>query len=346
MPNERRLAVLRAIVGDYVCTREPVGSKALADRHHLGVSPATIRNDMAVLEEEGLITAPHTSAGRIPTDRGYRLFVDRISEVKPLSAAERNAIRTFLDGAEDLDDVMLRSVRLMSQLTQQAAMIQYPVSSAASVQAIEVVELSETISLVILVTSSGQVSQRTVALPGLARPEVEAARDSARALLVGLPLESAGASARAAVPLEGPPGPPSAVGTILVAAAEICDSFRVSRLAMSGTAHLARSRRDFASSVTPVLEALEEQVVLLRLLSEISLEERDLEVRIGSENAGPLSEAAVVVAHYGSPDSPEGGLGVIGPTRMDYAASMAAVRAVARYITRILHSDEQRILPQ
>src|SRR5215203_4505843 len=104
MLDDRKLEVLRAIVEDYVSTREPVGSKALVDRHHLGVSPATVRNDMAALEDEGFIAQPHTSAGRIPTDKGYRLFVDRLSTVKPLSTAERRAIQSFLDGAVDLDD--------------------------------------------------------------------------------------------------------------------------------------------------------------------------------------------------------------------------------------------------
>ena len=106
MLDDRKLAVLRAIVEDYVSTNEPVGSKALAERHNLGVSPATIRNDMAALEEQGYITQPHTSAGRVPTDKGYRLFVDRLSQIKPLSAAERRAIETFLAGAVDLDDVV------------------------------------------------------------------------------------------------------------------------------------------------------------------------------------------------------------------------------------------------
>src|SRR5438270_13449923 len=100
--EERRLAVLRAIVEDYVQTNEPVGSKALADRHNLGVSPATIRNDMAALEEEGLIAQPHTSAGRVPTDAGYRMFVDRLTQLKPLSSAEKRAIQAFLDESVDL----------------------------------------------------------------------------------------------------------------------------------------------------------------------------------------------------------------------------------------------------
>src|SRR5690242_21851230 len=134
MSEPRKLEVLRAIVEDYVHSREPVGSKALVERHHLGVSSATIRNDMAVLEEEGLIAAPHTSAGRIPTDKGYRLFVDRISQVKPLSAAERRAIHSLLEGPDDVEDILERTVRLLSQLTNQVAVVQYPHLSRARVR--------------------------------------------------------------------------------------------------------------------------------------------------------------------------------------------------------------------
>ena len=137
--DERRLQVLRAIVQDYVSTNDPVGSKALAERHDLGVSPATIRNDMAVLEEQGYIAQPHTSAGRVPTDKGYRLFVDRLSAVKPLSGAERKAIEKFLDGAVDLHDVLGRTVRLLAQLTRQVAVVQYPTLSRSAVRHLEVV---------------------------------------------------------------------------------------------------------------------------------------------------------------------------------------------------------------
>ena len=118
--DDRKLQVLRAIVTDYVSSQEPVGSKALVERHNLGVSPATVRNDMAALEEEGYITQPHTSAGRIPTDKGYRLFVDRLGSVKPLSPAEQRAIHTFLSGAMDLDDVLHRTVRLLAHEHPQA----------------------------------------------------------------------------------------------------------------------------------------------------------------------------------------------------------------------------------
>src|SRR5260221_10904544 len=121
MLDDRKLDVLRAIVEDYVSTNEPVGSKTLVERHQLGVSPATVRNDMAVLEDEGYITQPHTSAGRVPTDKGYRLFVDRLSSGKPLSPPERKAIDSFLGGAVDLDDLVHPTVLLLAQLTQQVA---------------------------------------------------------------------------------------------------------------------------------------------------------------------------------------------------------------------------------
>src|ERR1700712_3089665 len=164
MQDERRLAVLRAIVEDYVSSQEPVGSKALVEQHGLGVSPATVRNDMAALEDEGYITQPHTSAGRVPTDKGYRLFVDRLTTVKPMSVAEKRAISTFLDGAVDLDDVVTRSVRVLSQLTRQVAMVQYPTLARSTVRHIELVALAPSRLLVVLILSTGRVEQRVVEL--------------------------------------------------------------------------------------------------------------------------------------------------------------------------------------
>lgn len=156
MLDDRKLAVLRAIVEDYVSTNEPVGSKALADRHNLGVSPATIRNDMAALEEQGYIRQPHTSAGRVPTDKGYRLFVDRLSSIKPLSVAERRAIETFLAGAVDLDEIVMRTVRLLAQLTRQVAVVQYPSLTRSSIRHVEIVPLAERRVMLVLITNTGR----------------------------------------------------------------------------------------------------------------------------------------------------------------------------------------------
>ena len=178
MLDDRKLDVLRAIVEDYVQTQEPVGSKALVERHGLGVSPATVRNDMAVLEEEGFITQPHTSAGRIPTDKGYRLFVDKLTSIKPLTGAEKRAIATFLQGAVDLDDVVHRSVRLLAQLTQQVAIVQYPTLARSTVRHVEVVTLTPARLLLVLITSTGRVEQRVIELAS--RPRRRDRRRAAR----------------------------------------------------------------------------------------------------------------------------------------------------------------------
>src|SRR3712207_3739817 len=166
MVSERGLEVLRVIVQDYVASREPVGSKTIVDRHGFGVSAATIRNDMAQLEEEELIAAPHTSSGRVPTDKGYRVFVNRLSELRPLSPAQRHAIETFLGSSVDLDDVLSRTVRLLSQLTHQVALLQYPTLSRSTIRHVEVVLLGPTRLLAVLITDGGRVEQRVVDLPG------------------------------------------------------------------------------------------------------------------------------------------------------------------------------------
>ncbi len=242
MTTDRRLEILRAIVDEYVETQEPVGSKAIAEKRALGISPATIRNEMAVLEEEGFITQPHTSAGRIPTDRGYRLFVDKLSAVKPLSTAERRAIETFLEGAHDLDEVVKRSAKLLADITKQVAVVKYP---------------------------------------------------------------------------------------------KIGDSSGREMMAISGTANLARSGEDLGPALSPILEALEEQVVLLRLLSDAH---PTVHVTIGSEQQDMnLQTTSLVTVGYGSDAS----LGILGPTRMDYAGSMAAVSAVARYVGRFITESPQ-----
>lgn len=185
MLDERKLTILRAIVTDYVSMREPVGSRALVERYSLDVSPATVRNDMAVLEEEGYIAQPHTSAGRIPTDKGYRLFVDRLGQVKPLSVAERKAIETFMAGAIDVDDIVRRAVRLLAQITQQVAIVQYPALSSATVRHIELVPLSADRGLLILVDSTGRVDQRPIDLLGSSVAQVADLRDRLNAELVG-----------------------------------------------------------------------------------------------------------------------------------------------------------------
>jgi heat-inducible transcriptional repressor len=328
----RRLAVLRAIVEDYVSTEEPVGSKALVERHGLGVSPATVRNDMAALEEEGFIAQPHTSAGRVPTDKGYRLFVDKLTTVKPMSVAERRAIASILDGAVDLDDVVNRSVRLLAQLTRQVAVVQYPTLSRSTVRHVELVALAPSRVLAVLILSTGRVEQRVVEL-------AEELDDDALADL----RSRVNRAATGEVIAEAVTGlrqltteVPAAAPVADVLAEAMSDHRSDQRVAVGGAANLARFGTSFDLDVRPLLEALEEHVILLKLLGEATTGDT-LTVRIGHE--GPyqeLSSTSVVATGYGPANEALATLGVVGPTRMDYPGSMAAVRAVARYVSRIL----------
>ena len=334
--DERKLAVLRAIVQDYVNTEEPVGSKALADRHQLGVSPATIRNDMAALEEEGYIAQPHTSAGRIPTDKGYRLFVDRLAGVKPLSMAERRAIQTLLTGAIDLDDVVTRTVRLLAQLTRQVAVVQYPSLTRSAVRHVELVQLSVNRLLLVLITDTGRVDQRTAEFPaGISDDDVNVLRTVVNGALVGQRLADAPTRVEELLDTVKPDLRP-AMTTVSTVLLETLVERREERIVLAGTANLTRSTVDFRGSVFPILEALEEQVVLLKLVGEVD-SPSTLRVRIGDENqVEELRGTSVVATAYGAGDTALAGLGVVGPTRMDYPGTISAVRAVARYVGEIL----------
>jgi len=296
-----------------------------------------VRNDMAALEEEGFITQPHTSAGRIPTDKGYRLFVDRLSQVKPLTAAERRAITTLLEGAIDLDDVVQRSVRLLAQLTRQVAIVQYPTLSRSTVRHVEVVPLTADRVLLVLILSTGRVEQRVVELPQTLDDErVAGLRSHLNRAIVGERLADASASL-VALPDEFEPSQRGPVAVLVAALIEAMSDHRSDeRVAVGGTANLARFGDGFELTIRPMLEALEEHVVLLKLLGEAT-SSSTVTVRIGHE--GPYQELAstsVVATGYGPGEEALATLGIVGPTRMDYPGTMAAVRAVARYVSRIL----------
>ena len=337
-PEDRKLEVLRAIVEDYVATQEPVGSKALVERHHLRVSPATIRNDMAVLEEEGYIRQPHTSAGRVPTDRGYRLFVDKLSRIKPLSPAERRAIERFLVDVVDLDDVVHRTVRLLAQLTRQVAVVQYPSLSRSRVRHLELVPVSTTRLMLVMIADTGRVEQRLVELPApMPETDVLRLRTAINDGLGGQRLVDTPPLvqdlAEGIEPLLRP-----AMQVLAAVLLETLVERGEERIALAGTANLTRGGiLDFQGSLRPILEALEEEVVLLKLIGSSEPESRVTRVLIGDENEiEHLRGASVVSTGYGPGSTVVGGMGVLGPTRMDYPGNIATVSAVARYVGEIL----------
>ena len=336
--DDRRFEVLRAIVADFVTTKEPIGSKTLVERHNLGVSSATVRNDMAVLEAEGYITQPHTSSGRIPTEKGYREFVDRIDHVKPLSTSERRAILSFLDTGVDLDDVLRRAVRLLAQLTRQVAIVQYPTLSAATVRHLEVVALTPARLLLVVITDSGRVDQRIVELgDAIDEHQLGQLRDRLGGALEGKPLSAASiAVSDLAVQISGHGGLGDAVGRAATVLVETLVEHTEERLLLGGTANLTRNTADFGGSLRSVLEALEEQVVVLKLLA-AQQEAGKVTVRIGHETeAEQMAGTSVVSTTYGAPGKVYGGMGVVGPTRMDYPGTIANVAAVALYIGEVL----------
>ncbi len=330
----RQLEILKAIVDEYVATEEPVGSKTIASRAGLGISPATIRNEMAVLEDAGLITQPHTSAGRIPTNKGYRVFVDQLDQIKPLSNAERKAIENFLDGSSDLDDVISRTVRLLAQVTKQVAVVQYPSLIKAKVRHIELVLLNPNRVMIVLITDTGRVEQRMVELPfdinESALSDLHSKLNLAIATQslanVATKLDSLASTYRGS--------DNSGVIVIIATLIEMAIEHPEEKVVLAGTSNLARANQDLSSSIHPILEALEEQVVLLRLLSGT---DSSVRVQIGDEQSEKsLRKTSLVSVGYAN----IGALGILGPTRMDYAASITAVNAVANYVGRFLTENK------
>lgn len=334
--ENRRLEVLRAIVSQYVEKGEPVSSKTVAEAASLSVSSATIRNDMSALEEQGLIRQPHISAGRIPTEAGYRVYVDFLPLPTPPSKRHGEALRRVLDEADDLEDAVSRAVRFLSQLTRQTAVVEYPQITSTTVRLIELVDLEASRLLVILVTSSAEVSERQIEVDtsgGLAESTVAALKGALNEALVGLPLGDVPEQAGLFVEANE-----ERFGDLAKAVADVVSDMALppegSRIVTAGAAHLARSGIDF-SDVAQVLDVLEDQAVLLRVLNEVHTDQ--IQVSIGQENKHEqLAETSLVSARYLAPTRFGTHLGIIGPTRMDYARALGAVEAVSNYLETLL----------
>ena len=335
--DARRKEVLRAIVAGFISSQAPVGSKALLERYQLGVSSATIRNDMAVLESEGLITQPHASSGRVPTEKGYRVFVDSLHDLKPLSRPERKAMLTFLDGGVDLQDVLHRAARMLAQITDSAAVVQMPNLRVSMVKHCEVVALSPVRLLVVVITDNGRVEQRNVELDSVMEAEdVLRLRDVLNNALAGKTLAEATAHLdilEEQVALDIRPHLRKAANVLVDTLVE----YPAERYLLAGTPNLTRnSITSRGIDLSGILEALEEQVVVLNLLTRVP-EVGNISVVIGEEHDDDqLRQASVVTTAYGTDGEVLGGLGVVGPTFMDYSGTMSRVSAVAHYVSDIL----------
>lgn len=336
--TDRRALILRAIVSHYVGTGEPVGSKVLVERYRLGVSPATVRNEMAALEESGYIYHPHTSAGRIPTDAGYRYFVDEMPEGARLPAAEAHRIRQFfIEPRWELEDALRQTASLLSSLTNHAAVVFAPALDRSLIKHVELVGLAGGRAMLIAVTDTGRVENHVLFPPeGAADDDLARVGELLNKRLSGVPLEDAAATMRSTS------GDfPDSLRAVVVAAAEAFeqppDEKTHERFFLEGTANIVdETQFSDLESVRRVIGALEHRRLLLEVLAD-ALSLGSVSVRIGAENqASEMQLCSVVAAPYGAGESTLGSLGIVGPTRMDYRRTIAAVHEVSSHLGHML----------
>ncbi|NBT48319.1 MAG: heat-inducible transcriptional repressor HrcA [Actinobacteria bacterium] len=308
MISERGMAVLRAIIEDFIATNEPVASKSLVDRHNFGVSSATIRNDMAYLEEEGYIVAPHTSAGRIPTDKGYRVFVDQLIQAEAVTAeikknlAELNRLfAKTLDQLTDLDEKLQTSAQLLAKATGEAAVVQYPNLKSIAVSSIELVKVAENRVLILLITNADRIQQHVVILKeDWSSEQLVIVKEN---LVSGLSL--------------------------------LIDANKQEKIAFAGTANLVRNEQQFAGNLATLLNSFDEHSEVWQVLNSWQLDSARPRAIIGSEHSvHELSNSSLLISSYSSQGTEVAKVAVVGPTRMNYPKNFAAVLALAKLLSK------------
>jgi heat-inducible transcriptional repressor len=340
--DDRKARVLRAVIQDFVKTAEPVGSKTLVERYALGVSPATVRNELAALEEQGYLSHPHTSAGRVPTDLGYRWYVDTLRNVSTVARAQQEAIERYFDGVADLEETLLRTSVLLASLTELAAVVVPPSLDRSRLRHVELVSLARRAAMIVLIVETGRVAKRVVELPAQTSTEqLDRLRKLVNAFLSGQRLDQAAVRLRvSAAKVE--PDLRRRYDAVADAIGRMADDQGNQQVFIGGQAHIARlgvdppgDAIDAMETVRAVFEALEQQVILLRLL-QAAMGSGSVSVTIGSENViESMRACSVVAAQYLAGDA-IGNIGVLGPTRMDYLRAMVAVQAVAKHLGAVL----------
>ena len=336
--DERKGAILRAIVSHYVRSGEPVGSKAVAERFPTKVSPATVRNEMAVLEDFGFIFQPHTSAGRIPTDAGYRYYVDAWAARPRLSIQDSRRVRSFFgEPRYELEDSLRRTASLLSDLTDHAAMVFSPSLERSIVRHLELVKLTDERAMLVLVTNTGWVENHIILSPD-AGDEVTLtnAAELLNRLVVGTPHESVAQTILAGIdrlPLEFR----DLAGNVSAVLKEEMIARGAERVFLEGTSNIVDEHKfSDLETVRQVIGVLEHRRVLLELVADALAVERVM-VRIGIENdIEEMRSCSVITAPYAVEGNTIGTLGIVGPTRMNYRQTIAAVNEVAEHLGRML----------
>jgi heat-inducible transcriptional repressor len=322
--DDRKAEILRVVVEEYIDTAQPVGSSHVTRAANLAVSSATVRNEMAVLEREGFLVQPHTSAGRIPTDKGYRFFVDSLTRPAPLQPAKDEQVQEFFTRAHgELEQMLHDTSQLLSRLTDYAAVVVGPSHEVASVRLAQLVGLGHGVALLVVVLSNGVVEKRTLELErDTSEAHISAASIRLAEHLTGRTLHD-GTLAR-------PSGDVATDAIVAAALSSLAASHdeELDHVVVGGAARMA-SAFDALDTVRQVLVILEQQYVVVSLLSDIL--DRGMSVAIGTEHGQPsLADCSIVVAPYTVEGEAAGTIGVLGPTRMNYPQAMAAVAVVSK----------------
>ncbi|HEX6595816.1 MAG TPA: heat-inducible transcriptional repressor HrcA, partial [Acidimicrobiales bacterium] len=329
MLDERKAAILKAVVEEYIDTAQPVGSASVVRATELAVSTATVRNELAALERDGFLDHPHTSAGRIPTDKGYRFFVDHLTP--SLGEPQRHRVQDFFERAHgEIEQMLHDTTRLLSDLTHYAALVVPPSRQPATVRSVQVVSLGSEVALAVAVFSDGTVRKAVVEVdPSLSDNTLAVAGAHLTAHTTGLPLE-----ADVVLPPTGDDVTDRVVANALAGLRRSTIGER-EQLFVGGAAQMATTF-DAIETVRRVLAILEQQFVLVSLLKE-AIRDDGLTVSIGTEmGVEPLSQCSIIVAPFEIEGSAVGTIGVLGPTRMNYPEAIAAVGVVSHRLGKAL----------
>jgi heat-inducible transcriptional repressor len=321
--NERQAAILEAVVAEYIGSAEPVGSSHVANAPGVQVSSATVRSEMVALERDGYLVQPHTSAGRIPTDKGYRFFVDHLTQPGVLGPTQHEQVCTFFDQVHgEMEEMLDRATGLLSELTSYAAVVVGPSHDSATIRSVQVVGLAPHLALLVVVLSDGAVEKRTIDLDIEISDDVLAQAGN----MLSTHLVGRTTSASWLVPLSGHTDVDRVVASAGTAFGLIERSMESDQVFVGGPSRLAQSF-DAVETVRSVLGILEQQLVVVTLLRDVL--NRGLSVAIGAEHGyEPLASCAVVVAPVSIDGHELGAVGLFGPTRMDYPRALAAAHVV------------------
>lgn len=324
MLSDRRQIVLRALIEEYIARALPVGSRTLVERYNLGISSATVRNELSLLEEMGYLAQPHTSAGRIPTDFGYRAFVDELLSESDPDNGEDALARELRESASDLDDLMDRTSQALARFTDCMTLLVPPRILSVDIRLVNLVLLTPQRLLIVIVTEDGQVFDRQMDLPrDYSQDEIGKTQEALNNILVGTSLSSMSGE----LPL-GASGVHDDLFRMVMAEILAClkDQNAIKAHPLGISHLLGKPEFSDSSCLMPVLEELEGDTMLLRVFNDAAASEEPV-VRIGHENdSEALSSVSLIANRFGEAEH-SGLILIVGPTRMDYSQVLKAVRA-------------------